>query len=197
MWSKFSNAIKSLQEDSHTDVASTSRSQYLPNANLSTSSLVSNTEVLPPISSSPGSPSKQAKRSVFRRMSKAARRDEGDVIPTPLKLSIGLPKRVKSHLHLNGNSCVFVTVPFVFMYLANPKYQVLRRRFPAYQQTPALLRIPSVVIKILLTVTAHSLPIDVNAGIPLLGKFRSLMLKRQVYINSSLALSHFSTLLYS
>lgn len=113
MWSKFSNAIKSLQEDSHTDVASTSRSQYLPNANLSTSSLVSNTEVLPPIPSSPGSPSKQAKRSVFRRMSKAARRDEGDVIPTPLKLSIGLPKRVKSHLHLNGNSCVFVTVPFV------------------------------------------------------------------------------------
>ena len=100
MWTKFSNALKPRQDD--IESGSTLQGQHHPNA--STRSLVSRSESPFSIPSPPGSPSKHGRRSMFKRMSKLPKGEDGAATSSPFNLPIGLPKRVKSHLHLNGNS---------------------------------------------------------------------------------------------
>lgn len=106
MWTKFSNVLKSRQDDN--DTGSFFQGQHHPN--MSTRSLVSNLEGSIQNQSPPGSPSKQGRRSMFKRTPKVPKSDDSGR-SSPFGLPMGLPKRVKSHLNLNGNGelcCFFV-----------------------------------------------------------------------------------------
>jgi hypothetical protein len=111
MWSKISNALKprhgpeepeqTFSQSSQGDVMSRVLEQH-PNLSVFQSS----SDLPLPGPSPPGSPSKQGKRGMFKRLSKLPPKDDHDSLraPSPMRLPIGLPKKVKSSLHLNGNS---------------------------------------------------------------------------------------------
>lgn len=96
MWAKLTSALKPRQDDN--DAAS-----ILQHPNASTRSLVPNPDAVFSVPSPPSSPSKQGRRGMFKLLSKAPKGDDGDAVPSSF---IGLPKKVKSHLHLNGNSAL-------------------------------------------------------------------------------------------
>ncbi|TFK36501.1 hypothetical protein BDQ12DRAFT_242419 [Crucibulum laeve] len=111
MWSKISHALKPRQThdeepSSRLEVMSGVLEQH-PNL-----SVFHPNEVAPNATSSnnnpspPGSPSKSAsRRGMFKRMSKAPPREDTESMrsPSPFKLPIGLPKKVKSTLDFHGN----------------------------------------------------------------------------------------------
>ncbi|KAI0298982.1 hypothetical protein B0F90DRAFT_650219 [Multifurca ochricompacta] len=111
MWAKLSNALKprpTLEETESPspDVMSGALEKH---PNLSVYHNNDDNENRPteesfPVPSPPSSPSRQ-RNGVFRRMSKASKQDGGEPSKTStLKLSLRLPKKVKSHLSLNTNA---------------------------------------------------------------------------------------------
>jgi hypothetical protein len=102
MWAKLGNALKPRQDDNDNG----SIFHHHPNA--STRSLAMSLDAPGSISSPPSSPSKPKRRGLFKRISvNVLKGDYDEGKPAPFDMSIGLPKRVKSHLHLNGNSTLF------------------------------------------------------------------------------------------
>jgi hypothetical protein len=107
MWSKISSVLKPRHTNeehepssSQGDVLSRVKEQH---PNLSVFHGASDLAI--PTPSPPGSPSKGGRRGMFRRMSRAPVKDDDSVrAPSPMTLPIGLPKKVKSSLRLNGNS---------------------------------------------------------------------------------------------
>ncbi|KAG5652587.1 hypothetical protein H0H81_004462 [Sphagnurus paluster] len=101
MWSKISSVLKSraAQEDPEPSQADVMTKVFEQHPNLSVFHPEPAKNPSPP-----PSPSKSAKRSMFKRGSKAPLRDENDSIRAPSPL-IGHPKKVKSNLNLaSGNN---------------------------------------------------------------------------------------------
>ncbi|KAJ6630157.1 hypothetical protein B0H10DRAFT_2208272 [Mycena sp. CBHHK59/15] len=97
MWAKLSHALKPKQAhddsdtNSHGDVMTSVFEQH-PNL-----SVFHNTSEPPLLSPSPPpSPSKGSRRGMFKRQTKGHRDDDSLRAPSPMKLPIGLPKKVKS-----------------------------------------------------------------------------------------------------
>ena len=111
MWAKFSNALKYRHpvdepEPSSSDVVSQILGKH---PNISEPRLNDDGENKPPevpfpVPSPPGSPSKH-RNGVFRRLSRSSKHDsaEPSKASSALKLSLRLPKKVKSQLSLQTN----------------------------------------------------------------------------------------------
>lgn len=115
MWSKLSNVLKpsrqfndsdSDRSSAHSAPADVLSQVYEQHPNMSVFHERTNDNDLPfPTPSPPPSPSKQ-RRKLTRRLSSKFNLS-GDSQPSSLKFPIGLPKKVRSHLHLKSN-CTFV-----------------------------------------------------------------------------------------
>lgn len=140
MWSKISNALKPRHAQEELDHTNSQSSQgevmskvFEQHPNLSVFHSSSDHPI--PNPSPPSSPSKR--RGMFKRLSKVPPRDDAESLraPSPMRLPIGLPKKVKSSLHLNGNSTWDVESPLNLLMLP----QALRSLFLEPLQTPPVL----------------------------------------------------------
>lgn len=114
MWSKISHAIyKPANKQAHDDPEPSGSqgdvmsSVFEQHPNLS----VFHGGAEPP--SPPSSPSKR--RGMFKRMAKGHREDSEPRPASPMKLPIGLPKKVKSTLSVHGNSKSFFLSRFILL----------------------------------------------------------------------------------
>ncbi|KIJ60945.1 hypothetical protein HYDPIDRAFT_97711 [Hydnomerulius pinastri MD-312] len=111
MWSKISSALKPRQGHdnetlehsvAHTDVLSRVYEQH-PNMSV----FHERDEEVPfPTPSPPPSPSKQGRKGMLKRISRISRAEDAESLrgPSPLKLPISLPKKVRSHMQLKSIS---------------------------------------------------------------------------------------------
>ncbi|KAK0433651.1 hypothetical protein EV421DRAFT_2088558 [Armillaria borealis] len=103
MWSKITSALKYRSNDDQdssfhqTDVMSRVLEQH---PNMSVFHGEADTSI--PVPSPPASPSKNGRRSIFRRTNRG-KDDDSIRAPSPSPLALGLPKKVKSSLDLIGN----------------------------------------------------------------------------------------------
>ncbi|KAK0236935.1 hypothetical protein EDD85DRAFT_907765 [Armillaria nabsnona] len=103
MWSKITSALKYRSNDDQdssfyqADVMSRVLEQH---PNMSVFHGEADTSI--PVPSPPASPSKNGRRSIFRRTNKG-KDDDSIRAPSPSPLALGLPKKVKSSLDLIGN----------------------------------------------------------------------------------------------
>jgi hypothetical protein len=109
MWSKISNALKSHPHIDPSSSQSTSANvmdkiyEQHPNLSVFHNSDDSVPFPAPTNSSPPPSPTKN-KRTMFKRISKMPRDDDENARPaSPMRLAMGIPKKVKSSLNLMAN----------------------------------------------------------------------------------------------